>query len=50
MDIESCILKVSKIPVYKLYLVKFEIGSYRINHDVSHFKIIMNDTCFMGFV
>ena len=44
------VVKSDKVPIDKLGLKKFEVMAQVINHNVSHFEIVMNEGVSVGFV
>lgn len=49
-EVDALVVKTGQVPVYQLSFVKFEIGADRVDHDVAHFYVVVDDPCPVGLV
>ena len=48
--IDTLVIKAGKVPVNKFHLIELEMRTNRINQNISHFHIIMNNSCLVSFI
>lgn len=46
--IVPCVVKRCEVPIDELHLVKFETRTNRVHHDITHFHVIVDNTCLMS--